>query len=201
MSNLNMIKPLDLMFFFKVTWSCYMTRIVKTQGLENSSPYGMALTLLNVCQKQRLMSWYITMEFPWVNPEMGFTLNDIMLRVILHMCFVNIVTYFSVLLLPFSLIYAYCLSCMVLDLQMLTSFLPYVDFSDGASHSTWNLASVACAIYMPIDELISLHGICLRCATNDITEYSAIIELLSEAISLVLDAQFYKLTLNLWYCS
>jgi hypothetical protein len=54
-----------------------------------------------------LMIWYITMEFPWVNLEMVFTLNGTMLRVILHMCFINIVTYFSVLLFPFSSIYGY----------------------------------------------------------------------------------------------
>jgi ribonuclease HI len=77
---------------------------------------------------------------------------------------------------------------MVLDLQMSVSLLPYVGFVDGASHSTQNLASAAWEIYMPIDELISLHGICLRRATNNIVEYSAIIELLSESISLVFDA-------------
>jgi hypothetical protein len=124
------------------------------------------------------------MEFPWVNPEMGFTLNNTMLRVILYMHFINIVTYFSVFLFTFSSISSYCLSCMVLDLYMMVSLLPYVDFADGASCSTHNLASVAWEIYMPIDELISLHGICRRHATNNIEEYSAVIELLSESISL-----------------
>jgi hypothetical protein len=124
------------------------------------------------------------MEFLWVNPEMGFTLKSTMLRVILHKCFVNIVTYFSVLLFPFSSISAYFLSCIVLDLQMSASPLPYVGFVDGASRSTQNLASVAWEIYMPTDELISLHGICLGRATNNIVEYSAVIELLTEAISL-----------------
>jgi hypothetical protein len=71
---------------------------------------------------------------------------------------------------------------------MTVSLLPYVDFVDGSKCNTQNLASAAWEIYMPIDELISLHGICLKCATNNITEYSAIIELLSESISLVLDA-------------
>jgi ribonuclease HI len=67
---------------------------------------------------------------------------------------------------------------------MSTFSLPHVGFVDGASHSTQNLASVAWAIYTPTDELICLHGICLGRTTNNIAEYSAVIELLSEAISL-----------------
>jgi len=124
------------------------------------------------------------MEFPWVNPEMGFTLNNTMLRVILYMHFINIVTYFSVFLFTFSSISSYCLSCMVLDLYMMVSLLPYVGFANGASYSTHNLAFVAWEIYMPIDELISLHDIHCTHATNNIEEYSAVIELLSESISL-----------------
>jgi ribonuclease HI len=107
-----------------------------------------------------------------------------MLRIILHKCFVYIVPCFGVFLSLFSMIFAYCLSCIVLGLQMSVSPLPYVGFVDGASHSTQNLASVAWEIYMPTDELISLRGICLGRATNNIVEYSAVIELLTEAISL-----------------
>jgi len=89
-----------------------------------------------------------------------------------------------VLLSPFSIIYAYCLSCIVIRLEMSVSPLPYVSFVDGASHSTHNLASIVWAIYMPTDELISLRGIFLGCATNNIAEYNAVIELLTKAISL-----------------
>jgi ribonuclease HI len=60
----------------------------------------------------------------------------------------------------------------------------YVGFVDGAIHSNQNLASIAWVIYTPTDELISLHGIFLGRATNKIVEYSAFIELLTEAISL-----------------
>jgi ribonuclease HI len=67
---------------------------------------------------------------------------------------------------------------------MSDSFLPYIVFADGASHSTWNLASAAWAIYTPTNKLVSLQGICLGRATNNIAEYSAIIELLVDAISL-----------------
>jgi hypothetical protein len=53
---------------------------------------------------------------------------------------------------------------------MLVSSLPYIGFADGASHRTQNLASVAWEIYAPTDELISLHGVFLGRATNNITE-------------------------------
>jgi ribonuclease HI len=67
---------------------------------------------------------------------------------------------------------------------MSESSLPYIGFADGSSHSTRNLASVAWAIYAPTNELISLRGVCLGHATNNIAAYSAVIELLVDAISL-----------------
>jgi ribonuclease HI len=72
----------------------------------------------------------------------------------------------------------------VFDFQMSESSLPYIGFADGASRSTQNLASVAWEIYAPTNELVSLRGVCLGRATNKIVEYSAIIELLIDAISL-----------------
>ena len=72
----------------------------------------------------------------------------------------------------------------VFDCQMSEFSLPYVGFADGASRSTRNLASAAWAIYAPTNELISLRGVCLGRATNNIAEYSAVIELLVDAISL-----------------
>jgi ribonuclease HI len=67
---------------------------------------------------------------------------------------------------------------------MSVSLLPYVGFADRASHSTQNLAYVAWAIYTPTDELISLHGVFLGRATNNIAEYNAIIKLLTDIVSL-----------------
>ena len=67
---------------------------------------------------------------------------------------------------------------------MLESSLPSIGFADGASRSTRNLASAAWAIYAPTNELVSLQGVCLGRATNNIAEYSTIIELLVDAISL-----------------
>jgi ribonuclease HI len=67
---------------------------------------------------------------------------------------------------------------------MSESSLPYIGFADGASRSTLNLASAAWAIYAPTNELVSLRGVCLGRATNNIAEYSVVIELLVDAISL-----------------
>jgi len=72
----------------------------------------------------------------------------------------------------------------MLGLNISKFSLPYIGFVDGASRSTQNLASIAWAIYAPTDELISLHGIFLGCATNNIAEYSAVIKLLTDSISL-----------------
>jgi hypothetical protein len=76
------------------------------------------------------------------------------------------------------------LPCVVLGFQMLVSSLPYLGFAYGTSHCTQNLSSVAWEIYAPTDELISLHGVCLGRATNNIVEYSAVIELLTGVVSL-----------------
>ena len=67
---------------------------------------------------------------------------------------------------------------------MLGTSLPYIGFADGASRSTQNLASAAWAIYAPTNELVYLRGVCLCHVTNNIAEYSAIIELLVDVISL-----------------
>jgi ribonuclease HI len=67
---------------------------------------------------------------------------------------------------------------------MSESSLPYIGFADGASCSTRNLASTTWAIYTPTNKLVSLRGVCLGRATNNIAEYSVVIELLVDAISL-----------------
>ena len=64
------------------------------------------------------------------------------------------------------------------------SSAPYVGFADGACCSTCNLSSVAWAIYDPHGELIDLQGVCLGRTTNNVAEYSAVIELLAEAVDL-----------------
>ena len=66
---------------------------------------------------------------------------------------------------------------------MSESLEPFVGYADGASCSMQNLSSAAWAIFALNDELVSFQGICIGRSMNNITEYSALIELLSDAIS------------------
>ena len=74
------------------------------------------------------------------------------------------------------------LLCLSLLVQM--SSTPYIGFADGACRSTRNLSSAAWVIYDPHGELIDLQGVCLGRTTNNVAEYCAVIELLTEAINL-----------------
>ena len=65
---------------------------------------------------------------------------------------------------------------------MFESSEPFFGYADGASHSTQNLSSVVWAIFTPNGELVSFQGICIGRSTNNIAEYSVLIELLSDAI-------------------
>ena len=58
----------------------------------------------------------------------------------------------------------------------------YIGFADGVCRSTRNISSAAWVIYSPSDKLVSMHGVSLGQTTNNISEYSAVIELLSESI-------------------
>ena len=71
----------------------------------------------------------------------------------------------------------------LLGWQMTLESVIYTRFADGASHHTLNLASVTWVIYEPFGQLLSFGSTCLGPSTNNITEYSAIIELLLDAIS------------------
>ena len=66
---------------------------------------------------------------------------------------------------------------------MSESLEPIFGYADGANRSTQNLSSTAWAIFAPNSELVSFQGICIGILTNNITEYSVLIELLSDAIS------------------
>ena len=59
----------------------------------------------------------------------------------------------------------------------------HVGYADGASHSTQNLSSAVWDIFALNDEWVTFQGICIGRSTNNIAEYSALIELLSDAIS------------------
>ena len=89
---------------------------------------------------------------------------------------------------------------------MSTHLQSYIGFIDGACRSTWNISSTARVIYSPSDELVSMHGVSLGQTTNNIAEYSAVIELLSESISfgirsliVRLDSELIVLHLNRVY--
>jgi ribonuclease HI len=79
----------------------------------------------------------------------------------------------------------------------------FVGFMDDASRHTQRLASAAWVIFMPQGQLLSSGGICLGDATNNVIEYSAVIELLRDALShgishlwVYLDAQLVVSQLN-----
>ena len=100
------------------------------------------------------------------------------------------------------------LDCRLLCLSLLVqmSNTPYIGFADGACRSTRNLSSAAWVIYDPHGELIDLQGVCLGRTTNNVAEYCAVIELLTEAINLGiralvvnLDSQLVVLQLNRRY--
>ena len=59
----------------------------------------------------------------------------------------------------------------------------YIGFMDGASHHTQNSASASSVIYTPTSQVLSSGGICLWPSSNNVFEYSAVIELLRDAIS------------------
>ena len=66
---------------------------------------------------------------------------------------------------------------------MSESLEPFVGYADGASRSTQNLSSAVWAIFAPNSKLMSFQGICIGRSTNNITEYSMLIKILSDSIS------------------
>jgi ribonuclease HI len=60
----------------------------------------------------------------------------------------------------------------------------FVGYADGASQHTWRLASIDWVIFTAQGQLLSSRGICLGDTTNNVIEYSAVIELLRDALSL-----------------
>ena len=66
---------------------------------------------------------------------------------------------------------------------MMSELIIYIVFVDEASHHTLNLTSTAWVIYEPSGQLLSSNSTCLGPSTNNIAKYSAIIELLLDAIS------------------
>ena len=59
----------------------------------------------------------------------------------------------------------------------------YIGFIDSASCHTLNSTSAAWVIYTPTGQVLSSGGVCLWPSSNNVAEYSAIIELLQDVIS------------------
>jgi ribonuclease HI len=59
----------------------------------------------------------------------------------------------------------------------------YLGFEDGASRHIRNLSSTTWVIYSPEGLFVSSGGICLGPFTNNVAEYSIVIELLHDSIS------------------
>ena len=79
----------------------------------------------------------------------------------------------------------------------------YIGFADGASRHTQHSVSATWVIYTPTVQVLSSGGVCLWPSSNNVAEYSAIIELLQDAIShgilsleVLLDSQLVVSHLN-----
>lgn len=68
-------------------------------------------------------------------------------------------------------------------LQMLAFLETYVGYANGASRSNQKISSTTWAIFSPNGELVSLRGICIGHSTNNIVEYSVVVEIFYDAIS------------------
>ena len=61
--------------------------------------------------------------------------------------------------------------------------MDFYGFVDGACRHTLNLTSAAWVLYSSAEDLVSSWAVCIGPATNNITEYEAVIGLLTEASS------------------
>ena len=80
---------------------------------------------------------------------------------------------------------------------MTSDFLIYEGYTDGASQHTQNIASTAWILYSPTGLLVSSGSSFLGPATNNVVEYSAVIELLAVAISLGITGLIVRLDSHL----
>jgi len=68
-----------------------------------------------------------------------------------------------------------------------------IGYADDACRHTQNIASATWVIYSPSGQLLSSGRSCLGPATNNLAEYSAVIELLIDAIGHGIDHLIIKL--------
>ena len=67
--------------------------------------------------------------------------------------------------------------------HVLVMQMDFYGFADGACHHTLNLASVDWVLYSLAEDLASSGAVCLGPPTNNIAEYEAVINLLTESAS------------------
>ena len=72
--------------------------------------------------------------------------------------------------------------------QVVSDVMSHFGFADGASRHTQNLASTAWVLHYPSGQLLVSRGVCIGPASNNIEEYTGVVYLLSEAISLGVDS-------------
>ena len=66
--------------------------------------------------------------------------------------------------------------------QMSMEYATFIGFTDGASRHTQHSVSVAWVIYTAMGQVLSSGGVCLWPSSNNVVEYSVIIELLWDSI-------------------
>jgi hypothetical protein len=62
-------------------------------------------------------------------------------------------------------------------------YLVFLGFIDGATSHTLNMASTTWVIYSPEGQLVSSGGIFMEPSTNNVVDYSVVIELMCDTIS------------------
>ena len=65
---------------------------------------------------------------------------------------------------------------------MSMEYSTYIGFADGVSHHSQHSASAAWVIYTPRGQVLSSGSVWLRPYSNNVAEYSVVIELLWDAI-------------------
>ena len=66
---------------------------------------------------------------------------------------------------------------------MLTKSSVYLGYNDGVSRHTQNLALASWVIYAWEGHVVSSGGVCLQPSSNNVVEYSVMIQLLHDSIS------------------
>ena len=119
---------------------------------------------------------------------MKWALSEKVLYVKLALCdaFVSYVFY-SVVCFLFVVIGLFCFftqDCFGSLSDMLSVPSIYIGYADATSHTSQNIASVAWVIFSSTNEFIGSGGLFLGLATNNVVEYEAVIDLLTQAYAL-----------------